>query len=252
MYGVFESLIKPYPLLFFCIGWGLFLLWRRGDGSKRLRIFLSAAYLVLFVISTPVFASLALGMMEMQYPPTREYPAAARAIVVLSGSMYAPTDTQPEPLLGESTLHRCLRAATIYFEDPSRLILVIGRTHRSGPSTASLMRQYLQQLGVPAEHVLVEENSRNTSQSAAKAKQLLSELDIGNVLLVSDASHLYRAHRAFERTGLTVAPVGCRYRDAPVPGELAAVLPSPSAAGVVQEVSHELLGIVWYWMRGRL
>jgi uncharacterized SAM-binding protein YcdF (DUF218 family) len=58
--------------------------------------------------------------------------------------------------------------------------------------------------GVPAEAILRERTSLDTSENATYAARLLSERGIRDVVIVTCTWHLPRATRLFERAGLRV------------------------------------------------
>ena len=67
-------------------------------------------------------------------------------------------------------------------------------------------------LGVPANALLVEADSRTTPDNANFTRAVLAPLGGRRVLLVTAAWHLRRAEALFVREGLEVLPVGADYR----------------------------------------
>jgi uncharacterized SAM-binding protein YcdF (DUF218 family) len=114
------------------------------------------------------------------------------------------------------------------------------------------MRDFLIGQGVGKEHIIVEDHSRTTYENAVASADLLKASNVVEIVLVTDASHLYRATRCFRRQGLTVHPLGCRYRTSSFRVDWSYLLPNPEAAQEVHDAVHEWLGVLWYWLRGRI
>ena len=119
------------------------------------------------------------------------------------------------------------------------------------PSCAEVMRDFLIGVGVNPADVLLEDQSRTTYENAVGCARLLRGRQVGTVVLVTDAVHMYRAERCFRKQGLTVIPAPCNYRATEFRWSLPAFLPHAHAAVGSQEVFHEWLGTLWYWCRGR-
>jgi uncharacterized SAM-binding protein YcdF (DUF218 family) len=67
------------------------------------------------------------------------------------------------------------------------------------------MRDFLLSAGVPADRLIIEEQSTSTRENAVNVKQLLASFPGRKVLLTSDY-HMFRAYHAFRKAGLDVLP----------------------------------------------
>lgn len=100
-----------------------------------------------------------------------------------------------------------LNEAADYLEDhPDMPVVVSGGQGPDEPTTeARAMADYLMDLGVAEEQLLLEETSHNTSQNLRNSARLLEEagydLDQTEVLVVSNGFHLTRARMLAERAG---------------------------------------------------
>jgi uncharacterized SAM-binding protein YcdF (DUF218 family) len=99
----------------------------------------------------------------------------------------------------ENTMWRCLYAARAYRSGHFRKVVV------SGILVAPHMRVLLAGEGVPAEAIVVEDESRSTHESALAAARLLAGDRSLKVLLTSDY-HMFRATRAFRKANLEIRP----------------------------------------------
>ena len=164
-------------------------------------------------------------------------------------------EMRPQAELGEESLYRCLHAARLYHRGEPCPVLVSGGKvdpDRPGPTLADLMRDFLLRLGVAEEDLIVEGRSRTTYENAVESAALLREHGIEKIQLVADAVDLLRAALCFRKQGLDVLASGCNYRATGWRWRLFGFLPSPGAAKAVERVTHEWLGVAWYWLRGRI
>jgi uncharacterized SAM-binding protein YcdF (DUF218 family) len=112
------------------------------------------------------------------------------------------------------------------------------------------MRDFLVQYGVPENLISLEDRSTSTYENALYSAAILRPRAIRRILLVTDAVHMLRARRTFEKLGFDVIPAPCRFH--PVyqwgPEDF---LPSLHAIAWNEEVMHEAAGLLWYVLRGR-
>ena len=257
MYHILSALFEPLPLLFLLMGIAIAILWRKRAGSKGQLLFLSVVFLFLYLICCPAISYVTLGSLEWHYPPLDNPPDAPQAIVVLSGlsNVRLNKDGPAYQLLGKPTLSRCLRAADIALEHEPSLVLVSGGKvdpTLPGPTPAAMMRKFLLNQGVAPENILVEDRSTTTYENAVLSAEMLRRLDVVEIILVTDAIHLFRAERCFRQEGLKVIPAGCRYQADMFPLRAASFLPSPTAAKGFSDAWHEWMGVIWYWIHGRI
>jgi uncharacterized SAM-binding protein YcdF (DUF218 family) len=255
MYRLLVELLQPFLLLYLLAALMLLNLWRKHREDRRRLLYATIPLFLLGLWCMPALSYLALGSLEWSYPPLKERPKDAQAIVVLSGYARPADSVRPQSELGEDTLYRCLRAAEIYRQGDPCPVLVSGGVvdaDSNKPACAPLMRDFLVQLGVPASNVIVEDLSSTTWENAVQSHKLLEKRGITRVVLVTDAMHLFRAVRCYRKQGIEVVPCGCRYQATEFEADLAHFLPSAAGASGMQDAWHEWLGSAWYWLRGRI
>jgi uncharacterized SAM-binding protein YcdF (DUF218 family) len=204
---------------------------------------------------TPAVAHLAAGLLEWRYPPLDRRPADADAIVVFGGGVLWPAPDAHKLELTDSTLRRCYRAVELYRQGPPCLVIVVGgvaHPDRPGGPEGDAMRRCMVTMGVLPGDILVEDASRNTYENAVKAQQLLAARNLHRPLLVTDATHMYRSVRCFEKQGVSVIPAAAYYNAAYFRPTIYAFVPRAEAAAISQDVFHEFLGLAWYWWRERM
>ena len=251
MYEIVRHLCSAYMLIWLAVVVGTVLVWRRSGGGVG-RWVLAAGVVLWTLMSLPLTARLALLSLEGSQPPDYDRPAAAQAIVVLSGYAYIADSLRPRAELADDTLIRCIHAAELYKQGPKcPVVLSGGRFNDAAPelTLAALMRDFLVQLGVNQDDILLEDRSRSTYENAKFSAEILHQRGIRQVAVVTDAMHLRRAERCFRAFDIEPLLAGCRYRAREFRLSIMDFLPDPQAALRVQRVAHEWIGIFWYKLR---
>lgn len=158
----------------------------------------------------------------------------ADAIVVLGAAQW---NGRPSPVLRA----RLDRAIALYHQGYAPLLVLTGGSIAGDPfSEASVGRAYAQSQGVPDEAILVEEESRSTSENLRGAWQLLSPRRAFSILMVSDPFHMARA--------LVIArDLGFQPHPAPAYESPIAQRPLEEAFYIMREAGALLL----YWILGK-
>ena len=106
------------------------------------------------------------------------------------------------------------------------------------------MAVFMQDLGVPAQAIALEETSRNTRQNADYSAALLKARDIEHILLVTSALHMPRALALFKAQGLEVTPAPTDFEAGQEPPHgLLAWLPDAGALNGSALAMKELVGL---------
>ena len=200
----------------------LFLAWRR---RSRLATACGALAVVwLWAWSVPVLSLWLRGTLENQFAqrPLSRVPQA-QALVLLGGGVSPPSGRATDINLGAAA-DRVWYAARLFHAGKAPLLLLSGGSdpQRHAFSEARAMAVFLQDLGVPAPALVLEEDSRNTLENAAFSAKLLNERGIRHVLLVTSALHMPRALALLSAQGLQVEPAPTDFEaDSLPPGALA-------------------------------
>lgn len=154
----------------------------------------------------------AFGLMTLLEEPPLPGPRAvdgARAIVILAGGVARGAVEWGGDTVGTFTLQRLRYGARLARETKLPVLVTGAAPHDGLPGEAALMRDLLRdEYGVAVRWF--DERARTTAGNAREAAALLREAGIGRIVLVTNAFHMPRARRAFERSGLQVvaAPTG--------------------------------------------
>jgi uncharacterized SAM-binding protein YcdF (DUF218 family) len=110
------------------------------------------------------------------------------------------------------------------------------------------MRELLVASGVPETMIWTEELSRSTHENALYGTRVLRLHGISRIALVVEAQSMVRAAACFRKEGIVVVPAPSDFREfGPLADE---VLPSWKAIKRNEISAHELLGLLWYRIRG--
>lgn len=247
-----ELLLEPVG--FFALAWtGLvgYLWLRRAPGRKvALLIFLG-----FWFVASPLGANTLAWLLERQHPSRTEICTGfspGDPVVVLGGGKRGVQQSVDEiEALNERTMVRTLAAWHLWqkLNEASPLLVTGGGL---GPvKEADLMATLLQRLGVPEELLIIENRSDNTFDNARNVAPLLSELAAPRFFLVTSALHMPRAVSVFQALGLSVCPWPVDHQHFwPEPAGL--WLPSIRPLRKSTAALHELQGLIWYGLGGRL
>lgn len=205
---------------------------------------------VLFYLCTiPAVADPIIRSLEARYTP----PAAFRgdAIVLLGGGATMDTpNIDGHGHLSGSAANRLLTAAQLYHKYHIPILASGGKVLETTGTEAEISRTILLGLGVPADKIIVENQSLNTTQNAEYSKKLLDSYGYSQPVLVTSAFHMPRAVLQFQKAGVIVTPWPTDYQ-ANVHSLISwfDFVPSSSALTNIALSTKEYLGLAavrWY------
>jgi uncharacterized SAM-binding protein YcdF (DUF218 family) len=228
---------------------------------RRSRAILVAAALLLWTLSTPVIADALLRAVEGHRVRLEAATMPkADAVVVLSGML---THVQGEKGLvsewGEAADRLFGGLELMQADKAPRLVLTRGLLPWQGKIRAEgeILREIAIAAGVPAEKILLTAPAMNTADEAVGVRQLLGGTASGStvgptprVLLVTSAFHMPRSKALFERQGFTVIEYPVDFRVDATSGAPMKYLPSASSLRDADLSIRELLGRLYYALRG--
>jgi uncharacterized SAM-binding protein YcdF (DUF218 family) len=212
-------------------------------------------FLIVWAASTPVVADWLYGRLEAQYPPVAiEASPSADAAILLGGVLGQPLPPRRAPDLGGAA-DRILHAARLFRAGKVRHIIVTAGNlpwRESVKPEANYIAGVLNELGVPAEAVLLETASRTTYENAVNTRLLMEKEKIVSGLLVTSAAHMPRAYAVFRNAGLKVTPsstdVAVTYSDKEK--TILDWMTDAGALGMTTLAMKEWLGMAVYQWRG--
>jgi uncharacterized SAM-binding protein YcdF (DUF218 family) len=240
-------LLPPFSLfLLLFIGWLLGRRWRRLG-----RWVIGTTLVLSFALSTVVGSNLLVRPLEaLTAPLSAPGDAGAQAIVVLSaGRLRSAPEYGGADIPDTLALGRLRYAARLQYQTGLPVLVSGGVVSWSGkgPSFASGMATALREDFVTPVRWL-EEKSRNTAENAIESATMLRRDGVTRVLLVTDAMHMPRSERQFQRAGLAVVAAPTMFFGSRSAGPFD-FLPTAEGLRRSYHALYEWIGLLWYRIR---
>lgn len=234
------------PLLLLLSLWSVLRNWRAS--SRKNRPWLQAISTIgILILSLNVSSWLFSRSLEIWYEQDPIPRSSADVIVVLGGYVSPPLPNKPYALAGRDTYIRLQRAIWLYKNwQPLPILACAG-----GPEPQwyeSTIRHVLESEGIPQNLIWIDSQSRTTHENAVYGAEILRSHNVSRVVLVTDARSMPRAAASFEKQGIAVVPAPAEYTTLTV--TLNDLVPNWRAIDSNNQTLHEIVGLVWYWLRG--
>jgi uncharacterized SAM-binding protein YcdF (DUF218 family) len=221
------------------------------------RWYLAALLAFYWLVSTPMVVEPIIEYAQARYPPiaTKTDARGAALIVVLgSGNSTIQAGGQSLNLVPWTAALRLLEAARVYrLLDRPTVIVSGGITRReSGArSEADAMRSAILELGVPADRVMIEAESKTTREEAVVIARMLADRTRQPIVLVTSGTHMPRALAVFRAAGLDPVPAVAPYKSEHSLERLRWV-PNDTALLMFDMLVYDTAATWYYRMRGWL
>jgi uncharacterized SAM-binding protein YcdF (DUF218 family) len=184
--------------------------------SRRRRGFglIAAATAGLLLIAALPIGPWLTAPLEDRFPPIAA-PARVDGIVVLGGSVDPGLSQSRGQITLVAAAGRVTETVVLARRFPEARVVISGgdgSLFPGGLSEATATRDLLVDLGVAAERIVVEGNSRNTYENAVMSHAAAEPKSGETWLLVTSALHMPRAVGCFRRVGWTIVPYPVDYR----------------------------------------
>ena len=189
--------------------------------------------------------------LEQRFPAWDASHGPPDGIVVLGGVILPGVSQERGAISFNDAAARITATAELARRYPNaRIIFSSGHVFADEPAEAGLAVQELVALGVAADRITAEEQSRNTVENAVFSRLIAQQKPGERWLLVTSAYHMPRAMGVFRAAGFPVEayPVDWRTR-----GPDDVVQPFPSIADGLHQTDtavHEWVGLVVYRLTG--
>jgi len=149
---------------------------------------------------------------------------------------------------------RVLEAARLFDLLNGPFVIASGGTtehdERAVPESLAMQRALIQ-LGVRADRILLESDSKNTRDEAVLVKQILADRGVTDFVLVTSPMHMRRSMLAFQQQGMHPIPSPALL----VPDRTTRAslwIPSEMWLQIGDSALYEVLARGYYWWRGWL
>jgi uncharacterized SAM-binding protein YcdF (DUF218 family) len=241
-----------YPLSLSLLLCGLALIFSRLRWPRRSFYTLLLAVGWLYLCSTALFANFLSGTLERGFVPrAMSVIDKADAIVLLGGGIRGDTHMGTLPDLNQRA-DRLVHAVALYKAGKAPLVVLSGGGEEGARTEAQQMKDLLLVMGVPAQHILLENQRRDTHDNAVFTAHLLKSRGISRILLVTSAFHMRRSLALFEAQGVDAVPAPTDYQQLVSQQVVPDWLPLVSNLSQSTDALHEIVGFWIYRWRGWL
>ena len=221
------------------------------------RRWVAAVVVFYLLLSSPVGAGLLVRTLTGRYLPLASAAEARGATVVVvlgAGSVNLRATGRQLSLVTMEAGLRVLEAARLFDLLNGPLVIASGgiteHDSRAVPESVA-MRRALIELGVHADRILLESESKNTRDEAIIIKGMLADRGLTEFVLVTSPLHMRRSMLAFEQQGMHPIP-----SPAPLVPERSTprnpLLPSDLWLQIGDSALYEWLARGYYWWKGWL
>jgi uncharacterized SAM-binding protein YcdF (DUF218 family) len=208
----------------------------------------------LLVLSYSPLGNVLLLPLSERFPAWNANGRTPDGIIVLGGAIDADTTLARGSVEMDSSSERVVAMLELARTYPSARIVYTGGSGNlfvGSESEAPVAGALLERFGVARERIVLEGDSRTTSENAIFTRRMVQPKPGELWLLVTSAVHMPRSIGSFRKAGFDVEayPVDYRTRgwiDATVPFNSAVAGLSRSDAAI-----HEWMGLIAYWLAGR-
>ena len=258
-----EIIFSPLGILSIPLFAGVVLSFLRKHSRAGRRLLTCGALLFLIFVFTPL-AHYLMWNLEKQFQPLLVLPQLPKIdrIVVLAGYAEEHPGFPITSNVSEQTIANMAEGLRLYRLDPKNKLVLSGGVVRSGEkAVAASMADFLRQMGVPEQDMVVEGNSKDTYQNLLEVKKLIGSSPF---ILVASACDLRRAVAVAKKLQMNPIPAPAHIRtlqnhpaNTTMADEFSIYIKNRgyvSSANIprLQWACHEYLGYVWYQFLGRI
>lgn len=246
-----SQLLNPLPLALILAAAGLALARNR----KRSRIgiwLLSLSGLLVLTASFGFSGRPWLGKLEYYYRPRIEEAelAGIKWVVVLGGGLWDDPRLPPTAQLTPASVCRLVEGIRLWRKIPRSRLLLSGGAVFNSLTEAEAMAVLARELGVPDSLLVLENKSRDTDDQVRNIAEIIEH---DHFLLVTSAAHLPRSMALCRRQGLYPVPAPSDFMiKKGQENNPARFFPNSKGIEVWETIVHEVLGIAWGRITGKI
>lgn len=234
-------------LLFFAAGCFYIFLRRFKDSIAPFAI----GAMLLYAFSLTSVSAFLVRPLEQLYAPldmtASSFNASQVKWVVVLGSGHWTDERLPAgAMLYDTALHRLVEGLRVANVCPNSVLVVSGGKYRDEQSAAAVMARAAVELGFDPTRIVLSDQSLDTDDEAGHIASMVGQEPC---VLVTSATHMFRAMKLFQSRGLRPIPAPTDFRSR---GEPEDFLPYPGNIDSCHIAVHEYLGLVWSFLRGQI
>ncbi|WP_109488410.1 YdcF family protein [Occallatibacter savannae] len=190
--------------------------------TRTSRPFLRWTLIALAIVALAVLIWIRWVYGQIEWYASRDMAVPSDAIAVFGAAEY---DGRPSPVFRARLDH----AESLYNRGIAPLIVTLGGDGGDHFSEGRVGEEYLVGAGVPDSDIIAETESTSTDESVRRLEVIARTNDLQRIVVVSDATHLFRIHQICAAHGLNVLT-------SPRPR-----VPIEGPSGERERIQHEIL-----------
>ena len=220
--------------------------------KRKKRLFWVAFSLLLF-FSNDFMANEVMGLWEVPATPYSEVKKTYDWGIVLTGVTM--NDRMPDDrVYFQHGADRVVHAVELYKKGIIKRIMISGGSGRlvtAARKEANELFTAMVLMGVPANDIMIESESRNTYESAVNVAMVLKNYRTGQFLLITSAFHMRRSVACFKKAGFAIDSFSTDFYTHPryfLPDVL--LIPKADSIMIWQKLFKEWVGMMAYKIAG--
>lgn len=151
-------------------------------------------------LSFTIFLSFQFFLFKDIYKNKNNFPKVSHIIVLGAGLK----DNKPNELLE----FRLIKTLEYYKKYPNTIFILSGGVGKNEKlSEAKAMENYLIEKGIPKKNLILEENSTSTYENLKFSKEILKNLKVKNIGVISSSFHLYRTKYIAKKLNMSIETI---------------------------------------------
>lgn len=243
------------PLGFSWLLLGAWLIWRLFRRQSRGLLLPGASWLILTLFTCTPATSWLMRDLEDQFPRIKPENATAADAVICLGGGAEPSLSEPTGAGFNGSADRVATSLALLGAGKAGTLIVAGGDYKDKTrrySEADAVVTWLKQAVKPSQEVLSLGMCADTHDEALKVADIVRKRGWKQLLLVTSAAHMKRAHATFVKAGLQVQSVPCDYVSSF--NRIGSVrwlhLPGSGSLTNFEAWMHEQIGLLLYRLRG--
>ena len=243
--------VDPGNILFIGLVIGTFLSW---TSCRRLgRICLTLVVFYALLLATIPLGETLITKLENRFPPNKSLPKIVEGIIVLGGVVDQFVSKDRGTIAINGAVERLTAFADLAKRYPQARLVFTGGSgvlFDQSLKEAHFVGPIFDKLGIVADRIHYEDQSRNTAENAVLTKSEVKPSDEGQWIVITSAFHMPRAIGTFRKAGWQVVPYPVDYRRTTV-GRKGIQFNFRGNMTALAVGLHEWLGLTFYWFTDR-
>jgi uncharacterized SAM-binding protein YcdF (DUF218 family) len=244
-------LIQPSSLLVLAPVVGLWASTRGRSVVARRAMFMSLA---VAIVGLSPLGNLLMLPLEQRFERADLTARPVTGIVILGGGEDAPIAFKRNAHALNEAGERISEAVALSIALPSVRIVFSGGSGfliPGGASEGKAVAKMLRSMGIAADRLTIEDQSRDTYENATLTRDLIKPQPGERWLLVTSAWHMPRAMGVFRKAGFAVEPWPVDYRTGGWGDAFVAFASPPEGLRRIDVATREYAGLAALWLKGR-